>query len=86
MAVAEATNSETSVTTGNKAGNWLQNAKDYYEDLKKEMKMVSWPTREQVISTTVVVIIAIFAFAFYFWVVDLLIGRGVTKLFDALTK
>ncbi|BDC52966.1 hypothetical protein F183_A52810 [Bryobacterales bacterium F-183] len=86
MAVAEATNPETSVSTSNKPGSWLQNSKDYFEELKKEMKMVSWPTREQVISTTMVVIAAIFAFAFYFWVVDLLIGRGVTKLFDTLTK
>ena len=84
MAVAEATNPETSVTA--KANGWLQNTRDYIEDLKKEMRLVSWPTREQVISTTMVVIAAIFAFAFYFWVVDLLIGRGVTKLFDALTK
>ena len=84
MAVAEATNPETSVT--NRASGWLQNARDYIEDLKKEMKMVSWPSREQVISTTAVVIAAIFAFAIYFWVVDFAIGRGITALFDKLTK
>ena len=84
MAVAEATNPETSVA--NRASGWLQNARDYIDELKKEMKMVSWPSRDQVISTTAVVIAAIFAFALYFWVVDLAIGRGITTLFDRLTK
>lgn len=84
MAVAEATNPETSVTA--KASGWLQQTRDYIDELKKEMKMVSWPTRDQVVSTTMVVIAAIFAFAFYFWVVDLAIGRAITKLFDSLTK
>jgi preprotein translocase subunit SecE len=84
MAVAEATNPDTSVTA--KASGWLQNTRDYFDELKKEMKMVSWPSREQVISTTMVVIAAIFAFALYFWVVDLAIGRAITKLFDSLTK
>jgi preprotein translocase subunit SecE len=84
MAVAEATNPETSVTA--KATGWLQQTRDYIDELKKEMKMVSWPSRDQVVSTTMVVIAAIFAFALYFWVVDLAIGRAITKLFDSLTK
>jgi preprotein translocase subunit SecE len=84
MAVAEATNPETSVTT--KSSNWLQQAREYIDELKKEMRMVSWPSREQVISTTVVVIAAIFAFALYFWLVDFAIGNAIKKLFDSLTK
>ncbi len=69
-----------------KPGNWLQQAKDYIDELKKEMRMVSWPTREQVISTTAVVIAAIFAFAFYFAIVDFAFQSGIKKLFDTLTK
>jgi preprotein translocase subunit SecE len=84
MAVAEATNPDNSLPA--KAAGWLQQARDYFDELKKEMKMVSWPSREQVISTTMVVIAAIFAFALYFWVVDFAIGRAITKLFDSLTK
>jgi hypothetical protein len=33
-----------------------------------------------------VVIAAVFGFAFYFFIVDAIIGRGVTKLFDTFTK
>jgi len=32
------------------------------------------------------VILAVFAFAAYFWVVDSLLGRAMTKLFDSLSK
>jgi preprotein translocase subunit SecE len=85
MAVAEATNPESTSVTARATG-WIQQTRDYFDELKKEMKMVSWPSRQQVISTTMVVIAAIFAFALYFWVVDLAIGRAITKLFDSLTK
>jgi preprotein translocase subunit SecE len=84
MATAQAMTPETSEP--NKPSNWLQQAKDYIDDLRKEMRMVSWPTREQVISTTIVVIAAIFAFAFYFAVVDFAFQSGIKKLFDTLTK
>ena len=84
MATAQAITPETSEP--NKPGNWLQQAKDYIEELKKEMRMVTWPSREQVISTTVVVIAAIFAFAFYFAIVDFAFQTGIKKLFDTLTK
>ena len=33
-----------------------------------------------------VVIVAVFAFAAYFAVVDTLVGRGIQKLFDTFTK
>jgi preprotein translocase subunit SecE len=83
MATAQAITPESS--NPNKP-NWLQQAREYIDDLKKEMRMVSWPSREQVISTTMVVIGAVFAFALYFWVVDQALGRAIKKLFDTLTK
>jgi preprotein translocase subunit SecE len=84
MATAQAITPESSEP--NKPSNWLQQAREYFEELKKEMRMVSWPSREQVISTTVVVIAAIFAFAFYFAIVDYAFQTGIKKLFDTLTK
>lgn len=61
-------------------------AKAYFEDLRMEMRRVTWPSWKQVRATTLVVIIAVFAFAGYFLVVDMVIGRSVTKLFDSLTR
>jgi len=60
--------------------------KNYVEELQLEMRRVTWPSAKQVRATTGVVIAAVFAFAAYFWVVDFLVGRAVTKLFDTFTK
>jgi preprotein translocase subunit SecE len=65
---------------------WLAIAKNYVEELKMEMRRVTWPNWEQVKATTAVVIASVFVFAAYFALVDLLIGRGITQLFKVLGK
>ena len=65
---------------------WTQGTKDYINELKLEMRRVSWPNRKQVENTTVVVIFSVFAFAGYFWVVDGVLGRGVRAVLDYFTK
>ncbi len=67
-------------------GKWPLAAKNYVQDLQLEMRRVTWPTWKQVRATTVVVIFAVFAFAAYFYVVDLMVAKTVTKVFDALSK
>lgn len=67
-------------------GQWPAQTKSYLEDLRQEMRRVTWPTWKQVRATTAVVIVAVFAFAAYFFVVDLVVGRGVNKLFETFTK
>ena len=62
--------------------NWLQATKDYVNDLKLEMRRVSWPNRKQVESTTAVVIFSVFAFAGYFFVIDSILTRGINAIFD----
>ena len=66
--------------------NWLQATKDYINELKLEMRKVTWPNRKQVEGTTAVVIFSVFAFAAYFWVVDGLLGAGVKRVLDFFTK
>ncbi len=68
-------------TTLEKASSWVQNTKNYFEDLQKEMRLVTWPSRKQVIATTTVVVTSVFLFAAYFAVVDQLFARGVTQIF-----
>ena len=65
---------------------WPAQVKIYFEELQLEMKRVTWPAWKQVRATTAVVIAAVFAFAVYFWAVDIVVGRMVQKLFDAFTK
>jgi preprotein translocase subunit SecE len=66
--------------------NWLQATQDYINDLKLEMRRVSWPNRKQVESTTAVVIFSVFAFAAYFAVVDFIMRRSVTGVLSFFTK
>lgn len=66
--------------------NWPRATKDYYTDLKLEMRRVTWPSKKQVQGTTAIVILTVFAFAAYFAIVDAVLTRSVTKLYQALTK
>jgi preprotein translocase subunit SecE len=66
--------------------NVLQATKDYINELKLEMRRVSWPTRAQVESTTAVVIFSVFAFAAYFAVVDNFLQWGIKGILSFFTK
>jgi preprotein translocase subunit SecE len=50
------------------------------------MRRVTWPSWQQVRATTTVVVVSVFAFAAYFFVVDLAITRLITKIFDTFSK
>ena len=69
-----------------KVAAWPARVKEYFQDLKAEMGRVTWPNWKQVRATTMVVIAAVFGFAAYFAVVDILLGRAVQRLFTAFTK
>ena len=64
---------------------WPTRTRDYFNELKLEMKRVTWPSRKQVEGTTVVVIFTVFAFAAFFFVVDTILGDTVTRLYRALS-
>jgi preprotein translocase subunit SecE len=65
---------------------WPQQTKTYYEELRQEMRRVTWPSRQQVQATTVVVILTVFAFAAYFKVVDEVIARTIVSLQKTLSN
>jgi preprotein translocase subunit SecE len=65
---------------------WVQGTKDYINDLKLEMRRVTWPNRKQVESTTAVVIFSVFAFAGYFFIVDGILSTGVKDVLKFFTK
>ncbi len=64
---------------------WPVRLKTYIEELRTEMRRVTWPTWTQVRATTLVVIATVFAFAAYFALVDFVLGRAIGKVFDAFT-
>jgi preprotein translocase subunit SecE len=83
--------SETKALTQNPGGlggiaAWPAAVKTYFQELQAEMRRVTWPSRKQVQATTGVVIVAVFLFAFYFAIVDLVLGRAVNQLFQTLAR
>jgi preprotein translocase subunit SecE len=69
-----------------KKQSWVENTRAYLGDIRSEMRRVTWPSRTQVESTTVVVILSVFAFAAYFKVVDWAIQETVVRAQTALLK
>lgn len=65
---------------------WPVGLKNYFQELHLEMRRVTWPSRKQVLATTLVVILTVFAFGAYFFVVDLALGRTIGKIFSAFAK
>jgi preprotein translocase subunit SecE len=65
---------------------WPKATKEYVNELKLEMRRVTWPNRRQVQGTTAVVIISVFLFAAYFAVVDSVLTRGVKSILDFFSK
>ena len=60
--------------------NWLEKVQDFFTsiprflgEVKAEMKKVSFPTRDEVVGTTIVVLVTSVVFAVYLWVADMVI-------------
>jgi len=56
-----------------KQPNWWSNIRQFWHEVALEMKKVSWPTRTEVINTTIIVVVAVFFFALFLFVSDVLL-------------
>ncbi len=61
----------------------IDDTREFLHDVRLEMRQVTWPSREDVISTTGVVIATVFFFGVFLWLVDLAVQRGVAYVFKA---
>jgi preprotein translocase subunit SecE len=66
---------------GKKITGTVQDTREFLHDVRVEMKQVTWPSRDDVISTTGVVIATVFFFGVFLAVVDWMVQRGVTYIF-----
>jgi preprotein translocase subunit SecE len=66
---------------GGKVSETVQNTREFLHDVRLEMKQVTWPSRDDVISTTTVVVATVAFFGVFLAVVDWLVQRGVTYVF-----
>jgi preprotein translocase subunit SecE len=64
-------------------GAW-QRLRDYYQEVKIEMKRVTWPGKQEVYGTTVMVLITTFAFAAFFYLCDRTFSYAVRSVLNYL--
>jgi preprotein translocase subunit SecE len=69
-----------------KAGSWPQQTKSYIDEVRAEMRHVSWPSWKQVRATTGVVIAATFLFAAYFAVVDAVVNSTIQRIMNYFVR
>jgi len=68
-AMSEGSNEQSSLVA--RPASWLANIRQFWHEVVLEMKKVSWPSRTEVVNTTIIVVIAVFFFAFYLFVTDI---------------
>ena len=64
--------------------NFWASTREYVSDVRAEMKRVTWPGRQEIYGTTVMVIATTFAFGFYFWLCDSMFSYLVKRVLDWL--
>jgi preprotein translocase subunit SecE len=58
----------------------LQKIQEFFKEVSVELKKVSWPTRQQTMNATVVVIAVSFIVAFFLGIVDIVLARVVGSI------
>jgi len=61
------------MNVGTKIKEFFTRTGQFFVDVKSEMKKVSYPSRDEVVGTTTVVLITSVIFAIYLWLADLVI-------------
>jgi len=64
---------------------WYQSSKQFYLEVRAEMKKVSWPSRDEVFGTTVIVVASVFFFGIYLGLIDAVLAQGFKKVLDYFT-
>jgi preprotein translocase subunit SecE len=66
---------------GQRVSGTVNDTREFLHDVRVEMKQVTWPSREDVISTTGVVIATVFFFGVFLAAVDWLVQMGISRVF-----
>jgi len=59
---------------------WYKRLPNFLRDVRAEIKKVTWPSRNEVYSTTIVVIFATFFFGFYLYFMDLIFSWVIKQI------
>ena len=60
--------------------NALQRARDYFAEVRSEMKRVTWPNKQEIYGLTLMVVLTTFIFGLYFWATDHFLSFAVGRI------
>jgi len=60
---------------------WMDQAREFIKDVRVESARVSWPSREELRDSTLVVIVMVILVSVFLFVVDRILAAGVNLLF-----
>ncbi len=76
---------ESGTSKGLALGGQPERLRSFLTDVRAEMRKVVTPSRDEVRSTTTIVVATVFLFAGYFAIVDYVVGQGITRLIQHFT-
>jgi preprotein translocase subunit SecE len=59
---------------------FLRRAKEFFGEVTAEFRKVTWPSRQELINSTVVVIVVTVVLAFFLGAVDIVLARAVERI------
>jgi preprotein translocase subunit SecE len=65
---------------GEKVTGTIQGTREFLHDVRVEMKQVTWPSRDDVVSTTTVVIVTVAFFGVFLFIVEKIAQYGLDSL------
>ena len=63
-----------------KGPSFYQRTRQFFREVRIELKKVTWPSRKETIASTSVVIVLVFLIAVYLGVLDMILSRALTAL------
>jgi len=61
---------------------WMTQAREFIEEVRVESTKVSWPSRQEIRDSTIVVIVTVFFVMAFIFVVDRILNMGLGLLFQ----
>lgn len=62
--------------SGEKEQSFLQKTKQFFREVRIELKKVTWPSRKETLASTSVVLVLVFLIAVYLGAVDIILSRA----------
>ena len=72
---------EAAAGVGEKVSGTVTGTREFLHDVRVEMKQVTWPSRDDVVATTWVVVATVAFFGVFLWLVHMGVQRGVQYIF-----